>query len=41
MHTRARFLTALVITFVGFSALWGQQPPQRPRLVVMLSIDQS
>lgn len=40
MHTRARFLTTLVITFVGFSALWGQQPPQRPKLVVMLSIDQ-
>ena len=40
MTTRARVLTALVITCAGFSALWGRQAPQRPKLVVMISIDQ-
>jgi predicted AlkP superfamily pyrophosphatase or phosphodiesterase len=40
MHARARFLTTLAIAFAGFSALWGQQAPQRPKLVVMISIDQ-
>src|SRR5678816_1288026 len=42
MTTRARVLTALVITCAcaGFSALWGQQALQRPKLVVMISIDQ-
>ena len=40
MTTRARVLTALVITCAGLSALWGRQAPQRPKLVVMISIDQ-
>jgi predicted AlkP superfamily pyrophosphatase or phosphodiesterase len=30
----------LAIIVAGFSAVWGRQAPQRPKLVVMISIDQ-
>ena len=40
MNKRTRFLTTSVITFVWFSTLWGQQPLPRPKLVLVLSIDQ-
>ena len=40
MNKRTRFLTTLAIAFVWFSTLWGQQPPPRPKLVLVLSIDQ-
>ncbi|MBM2823877.1 MAG: hypothetical protein HW413_2623, partial [Thermoleophilia bacterium] len=40
MNKRTRFLAASVITFVWFSTLWGQQPLLRPKLVLVLSIDQ-
>ncbi len=40
MKKRTRFLTTLVIASVWFVAVGGQQPPLRPRLVLVLSIDQ-
>jgi arylsulfatase A-like enzyme len=40
MTKRTRFLTTLVMTIVGFSTIWGQQPRLRPKLVLVLSIDQ-
>ena len=40
MSKRTRFLTTLVIAFVWFSTIWGQQPALRPKLVLVLSIDQ-
>jgi len=40
MNKRTRFLTTSVLMFVWFSTLWGQQPPLRPKLVLVLSIDQ-
>ena len=40
MKKRTRFLTTLVIASVWFAAVAGQQPPLRPKLVLVLSIDQ-
>jgi predicted AlkP superfamily pyrophosphatase or phosphodiesterase len=41
MKKRTRFLTTLVIASVWFAAVGGQQPgPLRPKLVLVLSIDQ-
>src|SRR5688572_7731541 len=40
MNERTRFVTAAVVALVWFSTLWGQQPLPRPRLVLVLAIDQ-
>jgi predicted AlkP superfamily pyrophosphatase or phosphodiesterase len=40
MKKRTRFLTTFVIATVWFVAVGGQQPPLRPKLVLVLSIDQ-
>lgn len=40
MNERTRFLAAAMVAFVWFSTLWGQQPLLRPKLVLVLSIDQ-
>jgi len=40
MNKRTASLTVLAITCIWFAAVTGQQPPQRPKLVLMLSIDQ-
>jgi predicted AlkP superfamily pyrophosphatase or phosphodiesterase len=40
MNRRRRFLTACALACVWFAGVSGQQPPMRPRLVVVLSIDQ-
>ena len=40
MNKRTLFLTTLAIAFVWFEAVGGQQPPPRPKLVLVLSIDQ-
>ncbi len=40
MNKRTLFLTTLAIAFASFLTLRGQQPPPKPKLVLMLSIDQ-
>jgi predicted AlkP superfamily pyrophosphatase or phosphodiesterase len=40
MSNRVRLLTVVVLVLGGISAPWGQQPPQSPKLVLVLSIDQ-
>ena len=40
MNRRTLFLTTLAIAFVSFLTLRGQQSPPRPKLVLVLSIDQ-
>jgi predicted AlkP superfamily pyrophosphatase or phosphodiesterase len=40
MSRRAQLLALLTLAFLSVTALWGQQRPQRPRLVVVLAIDQ-
>ena len=40
MNKRTLFLTTLAIAFASFLTLRGQQPPPRPKLVLVLSIDQ-
>jgi predicted AlkP superfamily pyrophosphatase or phosphodiesterase len=40
MNRRTLFLTTLAIAFVSFWTLRGQQSPPRPKLVLVLSIDQ-
>ncbi len=40
MNRQKRFLTACALVSVWFAAVAGQQPPLRPKLVLVLSIDQ-
>jgi len=40
MNRRTLFLTSLAIAFASLLTLRGQQPPSRPKLVLVLSIDQ-
>ena len=40
MKKRSQFLTACALASVWFAAVGGQQPPLRPKLVLVLSIDQ-
>jgi hypothetical protein len=40
MNKRTLFLTTLAIALVSFLTVRGQQPPPRPKLVLVLSIDQ-
>jgi predicted AlkP superfamily pyrophosphatase or phosphodiesterase len=40
MKKRPRFLTAFAVASVWLAAVGGQQPPLRPKLVLVLSIDQ-
>ena len=40
MNRQKRFLTACALVSVWFAAVAGQQPPPRPKLVLVLSIDQ-
>src|ERR687894_352064 len=40
MSKRTRVLIISILTFIGISTLWSQPAPVRPKLVLVLSIDQ-
>src|SRR5215475_6702939 len=40
MSTRTQFVTLVVFALLAMSLLWAQNPPSRPKLVLVLSIDQ-